>query len=80
MRVEVAAVGSALWVATAEDLVAQKLRWYRDGGEVSDRQWRDVLGLLKVQGSRLDRVQLKKSASILRVEDLLARAEAESRS
>ena len=31
-------------VASAEDTVLAKLQWYREGGEVSDRQWNDVLG------------------------------------
>ena len=39
-----------LYVYTPEDILLQKLRWYRLGGEVSDRQWRDVLGIVGVQG------------------------------
>jgi hypothetical protein len=62
----------------AEDLIAQKLRWYRDGGETSDRQWRDVLGLLKVQWLTLDRALMQSSASTLGVGDLLNRAVRES--
>ena len=36
-----------IWLATAEDTVLSKLSWYREGGEVSDLQWRDVTAILK---------------------------------
>jgi hypothetical protein len=62
------------FVASAEDIVLSKLEWYRLGGEVSDRQWRDVLGVLQVQGERLDRDYMRAMAGELNVTDLLARA------
>ena len=42
------------YVASAEDTVLAKLEWYRMGGEVSERQWRDVQNVLKVQAGHLD--------------------------
>ena len=61
-------------VASAEDTVLAKLQWYREGGEVSDRQWNDVLGVLKVQGPALDRAYLREWARELKLVDLLNRA------
>jgi hypothetical protein len=64
----------SVYVASAEDTVLTKLEWYRLGNEVSDRQWRDVLGVLKVQGERLDEAYLRRWARALSVEDLLEKA------
>ena len=62
-----------LYVYTPEDILLQKLRWYRLGGEVFDRQWSDVLGIVVVQGRRLDADYLRRGAEVLRVSDLLER-------
>lgn len=62
-----------------EDIVLLKLRWYREGGETSDRQWQDVLDVLAVQGAGVDRTYLAKWAEALGLKDLLCKALAESR-
>ena len=61
-------------IASAEDILLAKLEWYRLGNEVSERQWRDVLGILKVQGENLDFPYLHRFAKELEVEELLQRA------
>jgi hypothetical protein len=58
----------------AQDILLQKLRWCRNGGSVSDRQWRDVRAIARVQDTALDRDYLRAQAPILGVADLLERA------
>jgi len=64
-------------VKSPEDTVLRKLSWYREGGEVSDRQWTDVLGILRTQGARLDADYLEHWARRLGVDDLLRKARGE---
>lgn len=61
-------------LATPEDVVLSKLEWYDLGGRVSERQWDDVLGVLRVQGDAIDEAYLRRWAPELRVADLLERA------
>jgi hypothetical protein len=72
------APGQPLMVQSPEDLVLFKLRWYRLGNETSEQQWKDVLGVLKVQAGKLDVGYLERWAPHVGVEDLLARARQES--
>jgi len=60
--------------ASPEDTILSKLEWYRMGGEVSDRQWRDILGVMKTRAGDLDLDYLRKWARELKVTDLLDRA------
>jgi hypothetical protein len=64
--------------ASVEDTILSKLEWYRMGGEVSERQWRDILGVLKIRKGELDLDYLHEWASKLKVSDLLERALQES--
>lgn len=65
--------------ASPEDTLLHKFVWYKLGNQISDRQWRDILGVLKVQGEALDQEYLDRWAPLLDVLDLLLRARREQR-
>lgn len=65
-------------MASREDTVLAKLEWFRAGGEVSDRQWADVVGVLKAGWTLLDHGHLERWAAALGVLDLLERARREA--
>jgi hypothetical protein len=60
-------------LSTAEDVILSKLRWYRAGREVAETQWKDLRGIVEVNGSRLDLEYLRLWAQRLGVADLLER-------
>ncbi len=62
------------WVASPEDTVLAKLEWYEKGRRVSDKQWRDILGVIKTQAEQLDVVYLRSAAQALGVQELLEQA------
>jgi hypothetical protein len=64
----------SFYLASAEDTVLNKLEWFKLGDEVSDRQWSDVQGVLRVQGRTLDLDYLRRWAVELDLSDLLQRA------
>jgi hypothetical protein len=66
-------LGRVLHVHPPEDILLQKLRWYELGGRVSDRQWRDLVAIVRVQGSHLDRAYLRRNAGALGVAAVLDR-------
>jgi hypothetical protein len=69
---EVDPTGSVeLQVASAEDTVLEKLAWYKRGGQISDQQWSDVIGVATTR--QLDRNYMREWAPRLGVADLLER-------
>lgn len=76
--VGVGAESISIRFATPEDTLLHKLVWYRMGGEVSDRQWGDILGVLRIQADALDNEYLDTWAAHLQVADHLARARNEA--
>ena len=65
---------SEAYFASAEDVILSKLEWFRKGGETSERQWSDILGIVKVQGALLDRAYLQTWSASLGLDDLLQKA------
>ncbi len=55
-------------------MTPRQLYWYQLGAGVSDRQWNDVLGVMKTQGGQLDMPYLMHTAALLNVEDLFQQA------
>lgn len=72
--IEIPGGTATLRFASPEDTLLHKLTWYRLGDEVSDRQWGDILGILKIQRGVMDETYLDEWAPRLGVEDLLRRA------
>lgn len=66
--------GLECYFASAEDVILNKLEWYNMSGRISDRQWSDVLGVMKVQGKELQVPYLRDWAKKLKVDDLLEKA------
>jgi hypothetical protein len=64
------------YVCTAEDTILQKLRWSR--GSLSEKQWRDVQGILRMQGEALDVEYMEFWAGQIEVVDRLEQAMRES--
>jgi hypothetical protein len=69
---------SVFSLSSAEDVILSKLRWYDKGGRVSERQWLDVLGVIKVQSDSLDQEYLITWSNALGLSDLLKQAFSES--
>jgi hypothetical protein len=72
-RVVLGANGPAIRVATREDILLAKLWWYRLGGESSEQQRRDILGIIALNRDLLDHVYVNRWAAELGVPDLLDR-------
>lgn len=66
-------------VCCPEDIVCAKLEWFRLGGEDSERQWTDILGVLRIHENKLDEKLLRQSAIELGVLDLLEKVLTEAR-
>jgi hypothetical protein len=73
-QVSIPGLSQPVWAVSPEDILLLKLSWYQQGGEVSDKQWNDILGLLEVQKDKLNLTQLRRWAVELGVIQLLDKA------
>jgi hypothetical protein len=62
--------GDLVHLASPEDIILNKLLWYKQAGGVSERQWQDAKGVLKIQARFLDFNYLNRWAKILEIDDL----------
>ena len=76
--VRVRASGEQLVVKSPEDTVLRKLLWFRDGGGVSEKQWRDVVEVLRVSRAEIDAPYLDTWASRMELAALLSKAREEA--
>lgn len=77
-KVAVPLRNTPIWFASPEDIVLQKLDWYRKGDGVSERQWKDTVGVIAVQGERFDLEYARRWAEQMSLTELLDRAVAEA--
>jgi hypothetical protein len=71
MNITIPGFADGLWVTSPEDQVLRKLDWYRSSGHESERQWRDVVGILRVHGDAMDTSYLDETARELDLRSLL---------
>lgn len=69
--------GHTVLLKSPEDTILRKLEWFRRGGEVSERQWQDVLSILAAAREQLDEAHLARWSQELGIADLLDRARRE---
>lgn len=74
LRKIAADVEQMVYVATAEDTILAKLRWFNSGGRVSNNQWNDVIGIIGAHPSKLDLAYLRHWADELGLTELLDQA------
>ena len=65
---------SDFYFSSPEDIIISKLQWYELSGKVSERQWLDVIGVIKVQGDSLDKNYLHVWTKKLGIFELLKNA------
>ena len=73
-KIRLSELHSPFDVISPEDILLFKLEWFRDGGQVSERQWNDIIGIIRIQAQNLDREYLMIWAGRLGLSELLLKA------
>lgn len=63
-----------LWMTAVEDMILQKILWWREGGGTSTQQWNDIVSMLQRQAPTLDRAYVQQMATTLNVTSWLQQA------
>ena len=63
-----------IFISSPEDVILSKLIWFKLGSEISERQWLDILGVIKIQGDNLDKEYLIQWSKQRDIYDLLRKA------
>ena len=71
-------MSKSFYLCTPEDTILQKLLWLRIANNESQKQWRDILGVLKLQKEQLDFGYLQEWGQRLQLTDILLQALRES--
>jgi hypothetical protein len=62
------------YFATPEDIILNKLSWWKMGGGTSTRQWNDIVEVIRHKTNILDLTYLRQSAPSVGVMDILEKA------
>ncbi|NEP80989.1 MAG: hypothetical protein F6K39_24205 [Okeania sp. SIO3B3] len=73
-QVQPFSTNNSIYIASAEDIILQKLRWYKLTKNQSEKQWRDILGVLKARRNELNYNYLKHWSNQLNVSPELEKA------
>ncbi|NET44057.1 hypothetical protein [Okeania sp. SIO2B3] len=73
-QVQLFSTNKLIYIVSPEDIVLQKLRWYKIADNYSQKKWRDVLGVLKARRKILDFNYLKLWSNYLKLTPELEKA------